>query len=120
MDLHDGGAGSEIAAAVRMAERMYAVLGRRDEVLGNSICSDPAWNILLDLLIAHGSGRPLSVTDVCIGARVPSATAHRYLTLLIEAGLARRGADAFDGRRHYVALTPQGVRRMLDLLLHDR
>lgn len=102
--------------AVRCARRIYAMLGRREAVLG-AVCSDPAWNMLLDLLIAHGSGRPLSVSDVCLGSRVPAATAHRYLSLLVDAGLACRCADVTDARRHHVRLTSHGLLSMLELLL---
>lgn len=106
--------------AIRVATGMYSMLGRREALLGGRLCSDPAWNMLLDLLIAEVLPRPLSVSDVCLGSRAPPATAHRYLALLVEAGLVRRGADASDRRRHQVRLTPCGRKRMLDLLLERR
>ncbi len=106
-----------VAEAARVATRMYALLGRRDGVLGEPICSDPAWNMLLDLLMVHGTRRRLSVSDVCSGSRAPAATAHRYLVLLVYAGLVSRDADAVDGRRHHVRLTSRGLACMVDLLL---
>ncbi|WP_380785427.1 transcriptional regulator [Sphingomonas sp. R86521] len=101
---------------VEVARRLYRLRKRRDAELGNSLFSEPAWDILLDLFISDYDDRQLSVSAVCIGARAPSATALRYLSLLQDAGLVERIRDATDGRRSHVTLTMTGRRRMTNLL----
>jgi DNA-binding MarR family transcriptional regulator len=101
---------------VEVARRLYRLRKRRDSELGALLFSEPAWDILLDLFISDYDDRQLSVSAVCIGARAPSATALRYLTLLQDAGLVERIRDATDGRRSHVTLTGLGRRRMTNLL----
>jgi DNA-binding MarR family transcriptional regulator len=104
------------ATLVDIARRLYRLRKRRDAELGDLLFSEPAWDILLDLFISDYDERQLSVSAVCIGARAPSATALRYLSLLQEAGLVERVRDASDGRRSHVKLTTLGRRRMTNLL----
>jgi DNA-binding MarR family transcriptional regulator len=103
-------------ALVDVAKRLYELRKVRDALLGKALFSEPAWDILLDLFISDHQGRRLSVSAVCIGARAPSATALRYLTLLQEADLIERTRDQRDGRRSHVRLTALGQRRMVGLL----
>ncbi|MGU3389935.1 winged helix DNA-binding protein [Sphingomonas sp. M1A8_2b] len=103
-------------ALVEVARRLYAMRKVRDDLLGTSLFSEPAWDILLDLFISDDDGLRLSVSAVCIGARAPSATALRYLTMLQDSGLIERTRDERDGRRSHVQLTPLGRRRMANLL----
>lgn len=108
---------SEIAFAITRATDAYDLNGRRTRVLGADLFTDPAWEIMLDLFINTGTGRPLSVSAVCIGSRGSITTALRYIGLLAAAGLLSRVADECDARRSYVRLTELGRARMLDLLL---
>ena len=103
-------------ALVEVAKRLYTVRKVRDELLGEALFSEPAWDILLDLFISDHERRQLSVSAVCIGARAPSATALRYLTMLQDADLVERTRDERDGRRSHVRLTVLGRRRMASLL----
>jgi len=103
-------------ALVEIAKRLYDMRKVRDQLLGDTLFSEPAWDILLDLFISDHEARQLSVSAVCIGARAPSATALRYLTMLQDAGLVERTRDERDGRRSHVQLTILGRRRMAGLL----
>ena len=104
------------AALVDVAKRLYALRKVRDDLLGAALFSEPAWDILLDLFISDHEDRRLSVSAVCIGARAPSATALRYLSMLQDAGLVERTRDERDARRSHVQMTPLGRRRMANLL----
>ncbi|MBD8618715.1 winged helix DNA-binding protein [Sphingomonas sp. CFBP 13728] len=101
---------------VDMAKRLYELRKVRGTLLGEALFSEPAWDILLDLFISDHERRQLSVSAVCIGARAPSATALRYLTMLQDADLVERTRDERDGRRSHVQLTALGRRRMTSLL----
>jgi DNA-binding MarR family transcriptional regulator len=89
---------------------------KRRQLLGDRLFFDPAWNMLLDLFISESTGRRLSVTALCIGSHSSAATALRYATLLMDAGLIARVADETDGRRSHVHLTAEGWRVMKTLL----
>ena len=102
---------------VAVATRLYALRRQRDQTLGVSLFSEPAWDILLDLFISHHAGRQLSVSAVCIGACAPPATALRYLAILQEAGLVIRTRDESDGRRSHIHLSATGRQRMTELLM---
>lgn len=104
------------SALVEVAKLLYTLRKVRDELLGDALFSEPAWDILLDLFISDHERRRLSVSAVCIGARAPSATALRYLTMLQDAELVERMRDERDGRRSHVQLTALGRRRMISLL----
>lgn len=98
-----------------VASKAYRLRGTRNHALGDALFSDPAWDMLLDLFIAACDGRRLSVTDVCVGARCATATALRYLQLMLEDGLVLRAPDRTDGRRVHVLL-PQGtIDKLLDV-----
>lgn len=79
----------------------------RRQVFGNlGILNDPAWDIMLELYIAHATGNQLYASAVGAEAGIPQSTALRWLTVLEKEGLLRRRFDVFDKRRQWVGLTP--------------
>lgn len=101
---------------VMRAEWEYAASGRRLDLLGGTLTSEPAWNMLLDLFVSGARKRILSVSALTIGSRVAPATALRYLKLLVEADLVERQFDELDGRRVHVRLTSAGWQTVVGLL----
>ena len=79
----------------------------------DGLFSDPAWDMLLDLTYARLTGKRVSVSSLCIAARVPATTALRRIGDLVAEGLAMRVRDENDGRRVFVDLTDDGFTRML-------
>nr|WP_255476835.1 MULTISPECIES: winged helix DNA-binding protein [unclassified Novosphingobium] len=77
---------------------------------------EPAWDILLDLYIAHKRGTELQVSSVCLEAGVPSTTILRWIARLEREGLLYRQADTGDLRRRYVRLTDDGLAMMRNIL----
>lgn len=67
--------------------------------------SDPAWDMLLDLLRAELAGQRVSVSSLCLAAGVPSTTALRYIKKMTADGTIVRRADPGDGRRVFVELS---------------
>lgn len=85
-------------------------------LIGPGLFADPAWDMLLDLAAWQGVRR-LSVSAVCLGARVPHATAIRYIGILLDRGLVERVPDELDRRRTHLRLTARGVAAMEATLL---
>jgi DNA-binding MarR family transcriptional regulator len=86
------------------------------EHLGFAICPCPAWDVLLDLYIAHQEQRLIYLGSLCVAANVPASSAHRKISDMMRRGLLDRSADEGDGRRVTVSLAPDAY-RMMDRLL---
>lgn len=85
----------------------------RSEFFGVGMFADPAWDILLDLMIAKVEKRSVAVSSLCIAAAVPATTALRWIKQLTEMGLLRRVADPQDGRRVFIELTEQAIDKLI-------
>ncbi len=94
-------------ARVEAAVRIVRMRDLRDRMLGQTVnFADPAWDLLLDLYVAELRGPRLSVSDACVGARVPATTALRWLDHLYKARAIERIPDPRDKRRVILQLTP--------------
>jgi DNA-binding MarR family transcriptional regulator len=93
---------------------------RRDEHFPGM--TEPAWFMLLGLVVAGEEARQLTVTEGMGFAFVPATSAHRHLTWLVEDGMVERTADPGDGRRYFLSLTAAGARKMAAYLQggHER
>jgi len=80
--------------------------------------SEPAWDILLDLLRADILDQNVSVSSVCIAANAPATTALRYLNLLEQNALVKRRSDPCDHRRSFVRLTKEAKVSFARLFAH--
>jgi len=95
--------------ALALARKTYALRRKRAAIFGNpDLFGEPAWDILLDLFIADGEGKTVSVSSACIGSAAPPTTGLRWLGVLADEGLVLRENDQEDHRRVMVRLTPAG------------
>jgi hypothetical protein len=81
---------------------------------------EPAWDILLDLFVAHAEGKFISVTSASLAGQVPTTTALRWVWSLEKAGLVRRESDSSDRRRHHIKLSDTGLDYMRSTLSEYR
>jgi len=88
----------------------------RDKFFPAELFADPAWDILLELYGSEIGGYRTSVSSLCIGAAVPATTALRWIRALEHRQLIVRTADPDDGRRIFMALSPQAAGAMDALL----
>ena len=96
-----------------LAREAYAMRRRRGVIFSNDeLIGEPAWDILLDLYIAHSESKAASVSSACIGSAAPPTTGLRWLGVLSEQGLILREHDSEDQRRVLVKLTGQGLAAM--------
>ena len=95
------------------ARLAYDLRRSRGTVFGDhDLFGEPAWDILLDLYVAHCDDKPVSVSSACIGSAAPPTTGLRWLGVLTEQGLILREHDPDDQRRVLVRLSDSGLGAM--------
>ena len=94
--------------------RMHAARARI--FAGQLSFGEPAWDILLALKAAEGSGAQPMTTAVGEHTGCAQTTAQRWLIDLERRGLVRREASHLDRRKMCVSLTERGSRLMEDAL----
>jgi DNA-binding transcriptional ArsR family regulator len=80
---------------------------RRGRYFPEELFADPTWDMMLDLLAAELSYRPVAVSSLCVAAAVPATTALRHIRSMVQKGMLIRRQDMRDGRRVYVELSPE-------------
>lgn len=125
-----GGAGGRLERAtaeaaarrVSVARQLYRMRRRRDSILGERLFGDAAWDLFLDLFIAHHEARRVCVTSACIAASAPTTTSLRCVRKLERLGLLLRERDGNDGRRSFLRLADEVIEALETLLdeTHDR
>lgn len=115
-DQHDQTLFFQAPANIRQTDAELAAFARRTvecrmvrkQHLPEDMFAEGGWNIMLDAFICEHRGDNVAVTDACLASDVPSTTALRHLSLLIERGLIQKAPDPKDSRRAFVMLTPAG------------
>ncbi|MHA7818258.1 MAG: winged helix DNA-binding protein [Erythrobacter sp.] len=109
----DGDLNERRSVYADLARETYATRRRRGAIFdGNELFGEPAWDILLDLYVAHVEAKAVSVSSACIGSAAPPTTGLRWLGVLAEQGLVVREHDPDDQRRVLVRLTERGLTAM--------
>lgn len=85
---------------------------RRQLIGAEELFGEPAWEMLIDLFIHEGEGRPLSTSDLCVTSTIPMSSALRLVQKLCDAGLVDRTPDLMDARRSFVRLQPATSHRL--------
>ena len=88
----------------------------RDQLLGEGLFPDPAWDMLLDLYVARLEQRRVAVSSLCLAAAVPATTALRWIRILEDRDMIVRTADAADGRRIFVEISDDTAAKMTKVL----
>ncbi|QEA14995.1 MarR family transcriptional regulator [Novosphingobium ginsenosidimutans] len=111
--------GAPIDDSIRLrniAREEYRRRRSRGDYFDEYLFAEPAWDILLDLYVAHVDEIRISVTSACLASSSPSTTALRWVAILEGQGLVKRTGDKADQRRTWVALTDLGVQKMTNYL----
>ena len=90
---------------------------RRGEFLDTEMFTDPAWSVLLDLVMAKLENKPLAVSSACVAAGVPMSTALRHIRILVSKGYARRWQDPNDRRRDLLMIEDKAMKAVTDYLM---
>jgi len=100
----------------RLARRLLAARRQREQIFEGNLFGEPAWDILLDLFVAHDERINVSVSSLCIAAAVPPSTGLRWLTNMTAQGILVRRQDPEDARRVWIELVPHVAAKMRSLL----
>lgn len=108
---------NEIAHWSELARQLYAMRRLRDKVFdAPNLFGEPSWDMLLDLFVAEIAEKSVAVTSLCLAAAIPSTTALRWISVLENENLVYREKDGSDRRKHYVRLSDEGLRKMVDIM----
>lgn len=91
----------------------------RQALFDSQLFADPGWDLLLDLFVARGEQRPVSVSSACIASGVAATTALRWIKKLEDQNQIERSPDLQDGRRQWLMLTLCGqalINKWLDYM----
>jgi len=91
----------------------------RRTIGGGELFGDPAWEMLLDLLLAEFEGRKVSVTSACIASGAPMTTALRLVRRLVEQGILVRYPDESDRRREFLSLSHSVAETLSDYVRRE-
>ena len=108
------------AMAVKKAQDLIEITKRRSRLVSvANLFADPAWFILLDLLVRQHSGLQTSVSSACHASFSPVTTALRHLAILTERKIIEREYDSVDQRRIFLRLTEEASAEIQRTLLTD-
>lgn len=106
----------QVTSDLQFVKELQKQRRRRNEIIRSPLFSDPAWDILLDLMAAKLGNELVSVSSACAAAQVPFSTGLRYVNRLVAENLAVRLSDPNDRRRDLLQLTDQGFSMMNDYI----
>ncbi len=86
----------------------------RHRILGDGLFSDPAWDILLELLAAKLGNRELALHD--LSGFAPSSTLARWIGLLEARKLIRSSSGLIRSPQVHVEISDEGASELIQLL----
>ena len=95
------------ADLTEFARQILAGRRQRDVYFDPMLFSNPAWDILLNLYIADGEGRRVSVIESCAASTVPQGVALRWLGYLKQEDMVVETPDPAHPRHTMIRLTDQ-------------
>ena len=101
-------------ALSRIFRKIIRLRRSREHLLGDSLFSDPAWDMLLDLAAATLERKAISVSSISIASTAPTTTALRWIGQMVSIGVLVRSCDPLDGRRSYVSLSASSMDAMVE------
>jgi DNA-binding MarR family transcriptional regulator len=100
------------ASLLTSAKRLLRERRLRERMFEGTEFGEPAWDILLNLYIAHHEGKLVSVSSLCAAAVVPATTALRWISTMEAQGHLRRHRDPIHKRRMFMSLSEEALSAM--------
>lgn len=92
------------------AERLHALVRRRDDCFMRPVMADVSMSVMLSLFLAELRGVPITEATLALVNLLEGEEGRRIVPALVGAGLAAATGDAGD--RRLISLTPLGSSRM--------
>ena len=111
-----GGAEDDAGAegpALELLRLLHRVKRERNRLLESGLFGDPAWEMLVDLMIARIKGEKVAVSSACTSTHASQSTALRCIKRMEEAGMIRRWDDPGDKRRDYVEISDHAFAELM-------
>ena len=113
-------AGKEPAAIEAMTPRAFftsllELRRMRERHFGTELFGEPAWDVMLQLMIARIDDKELRLSELAGNPASPAVVTRHYVEELIEAKLVDRFDNAEDERDFYLTLSSEAARRMAEL-----
>lgn len=105
------------AALVGLVARIKRIRAHRNQLIGSGLFRDPAWDMLLELFVAHERNEALTISSLCYASGVPLSTGTRQVQRLEDFGLVTRKDDGADQRRSLVKPTTKAVESVANLAM---
>lgn len=100
-------------AALVNARRHLHDCKERESVFGRpEFFGDPAWNMLVELFIAHEERRDLTAAQLCERAGAALQTAHRWLAIMEREGLVMAVRATSDEGDRQIFISPASIQNM--------
>lgn len=77
----------------------FVIRSRRERAryFPGDLFSEPAWDIMLELLRSEIKGERVTLSELSVAAGVPTTTALRWIATMFQRGMLVRECDRFDG-----------------------
>ncbi|MBO9498441.1 MAG: hypothetical protein J7496_10450 [Novosphingobium sp.] len=116
---NDNRSGNEAPApAVSPRDYFEALLRQRrarDRYFGSTLFGEPAWDIMLELMIARIDGREMRVSELALASYAPDMATRQYIDALAEAKLIDLYEDTVAQDDCFLTLSSEAARRMAEL-----
>jgi len=110
--------GKPIGEPITAAD-IRAILRRRasrTRSFGPRLFTNPAWDMVLDLLAARLEDKDMPVSSLCVGSNAAPTTAMRWIQRLEDVGMVTRSPDPEDHRRVLIRLSEETAEKLQALL----
>jgi len=104
---------AELLSLARQTQQLRTLMKK---ILPSDLFVDPAWDMMVELMVAEGTDSPLYVKDLMLLTGESAASTCRRISRLQEEELLDRHPDPQDHRRVRVTLTDQGHAAMAMML----
>ena len=102
--------------AVGRARELLELAERRQALFPGQGLPDPAWHLMLELLVQHYESKQYSLKNICEASKIPFETCSRYINHLTNLGVIIRDVGELDPLAGCVALSSDAHHNLLELL----
>jgi len=106
--------------SLEAARQVWRARRERDRIFGATLAADPGWDILLDLFIAMGERREVTIAATSASTGIEEETVLRCIAHLANARLVAGQPQRFDEQTTCLSLTDQALAMMSEYLARTR